>query len=226
MPIGRTVRNSIAPIELIRDWKNEMAFVPFLNTVRVAMEFTQSGQVLVNVYHVSKSSPIITADMTAIAGIFRDWWIGTQRQYHNVNMGLTNVSVVNLTTQFSPGIELPVVPTSAGTVAGDALPLNCALVVEKITALRGRPYRGRVYLGGFTESDQSGSIWGASLVTNCVASLQSLEDEIELGGYEMVVASRQENNVVRTNGVVTAITGFTANNVVDSQRRRLPGRGI
>src|ERR1041385_1621876 len=68
-----------------------------------------------------------------------------------------HVVVTDLRTEGAPEFEsvnggFPLV----GTDSGEDLPYQNAAVITWRTALRGRSFRGRTYLGGFTESFSSG----------------------------------------------------------------------
>jgi len=138
----------------------------------------------------------------------------------------TGVRVVDLTTESSPVAESSTGLPVPGAQSGASLPNNVALVLTKRTQFRGRSYRGRIYHGGIPETSVTGNTVAAGYVTTAIANYTNLLAlTTSLGVWEMVVVSRYTNNAPRSSGIFSNVTGFTSDGVVDSQRRRLPGRG-
>jgi len=107
-----------------------------------------------------------------------------------------------------------------GTQAGELDPGNAALCTTVKTGNIGRKYRGRNYAGGFTENVTQGSTALSSLVL-AVGNLMTAVRIFSGTGtvpVNMVVASR------KFLFLTDVISQFT-NAQIDSQRRRLIGRG-
>lgn len=103
---------------------------------------------------------------------------------------------------------------NAGVEATDALPPGTAFVLTLRTALRGRSYRGRVYLGGFCENiHDPGGICNAGSAAIFIAQMEAVRVALIAITWELVVASYKHS----TAQVVTTVTGDT---LWDSQRRR------
>ena len=122
----------------------------------------------------------------------------------------------------------------AGTQVADILPPNVALCFSVKTGLAGPAYRGRVYLGGFTEADNTPS--GAAATTGSDPAglfLAGISAALEANGLSWGVVSRPADTkyeVVKTPitraGFVTEMTSVTLRNPIwDSQRRRAFGGG-
>ena len=119
---------------------------------------------------------------------------------------------------------LPVV----GTSVSPSLPNNVALVITKRTALRGRSFRGRIFHPGLTEAAVLGNQVPPASVTDLVgiwSTLLTIDLPIALEDAVMAVVSRFSEGQPRVTGVTTFVTNLTSDGTVDSQRRRLPGRG-
>lgn len=116
-----------------------------------------------------------------------------------------------------------------GGATGDPLPGNVALVVRASTGRGGRGSSGRIYQGGLTETQVSGNVVSASVAEAIGNAWNSLIVRLsETGPVPMVpvVYSRFQNNLPRTTALLRPIVSYgVPDNVVDSQRRRLPGRG-
>lgn len=131
---------------------------------------------------------------------------------------------------------------TAGTGVGDMLPRGNALVVTLRTAKSGKSFRGRVYLGGFTEAenDAAGGV-GSALQTASTAFITAVSNNFGTNGLTLGVLSRpaEATSVSRTvthgdgttstevhsrparGGAITAVTLVELRNATwDSQRRR------
>jgi len=121
-------------------------------------------------------------------------------------------------------VGLPVV----GGNANPALPNNVTLAIKFSTAGRGRASRGRNYILGITEESVTANQVGPGFITAYVSAYQALFTALGdmTNPWTWVVYSRQLNNALRAEGLAQEIlnVGFV-DNVIDSQRRRLPGRG-
>jgi len=117
------------------------------------------------------------------------------------------------------GSFVPIV-NSQGTKVGGAAPANVAAVISWKTGLSGRSYHGRSYFSGWVISDFLQSILTSAQVTALSNLAQSLITYAGVVGCatDFVVASIK-------NLSLTPINGYVIDNIGDSQRRRLPGRG-
>lgn len=121
---------------------------------------------------------------------------------------------------------------SAGTGTGDLLPLNVAAVATLRTAGAGRSFRGRVYLSGFTETqnDATGRT-SAAVNTGIVTFLNSLNTSWTARGLRLAVLSRPrdavtipERTIPAHTGFATAVTAVLARNTKWESQRRRTGR--
>jgi hypothetical protein len=118
-----------------------------------------------------------------------------------------------------------------GTLSGgDApIPTDTALAVSRYGALFGRSNRGRLYIPIWDRTALSGADEvDLATANDIVAALGSGQDAFlgDFGGAALGMISQQVGGVVRSEGlfVETVRWGIT-DNFVDSQRRRLLGRG-
>lgn len=204
-----------------------MAFTPVPNTCEIVPQFLWDGQRCANVHHVEFDAPPTVGDMTVLGQNYIGWWqTFIQTAFAPTTLSLTSVIVRDLTSANAPAVEVPADPPIVGTIA-NSLPNNVTLAVKWITALRGRSFRGRTFHVGLAE----GHIINNVLTGAFVNSLQNAYDELAaaltdtLTGAAMVVVSKIGNGVPRNPGITTEIVAAVLDVVVDSQRRRLPGRG-
>lgn len=211
---------------VLPDLENAMATIPVPNVAQLEAIYSMNGQVVENVFHYQMPAPTTANDLTLFAVAWIAEWVTNIKPYINVEVSLTQVKVTDLTTNISPTITTSSTLPQAGTQTGALMPNNVSCVFTKRTNLRGRSQRGRVYWPGFGEPACINNVITPALVTAIIAGLDNLRAvSTGLGVWEMVVVSRYTGGQPRVSGIFTPITNFTSDGVVDSQRRRLPGRG-
>jgi len=108
----------------------------------------------------------------------------------------------------------------AGTIAQELMPGSIASAIFYDSAYRGRRTHGRQFMGGFTESQVAGDFVSNAVMTwlaQWAANMLTFEavDDVNL---IPVVASRKDE-------VLYPLVRAVTENIVDSMRRRLTGRG-
>jgi hypothetical protein len=203
-----------------------MAFIPVPNAAQVHMSFLYDNQICENVFHVQGTAPLTVAQLTQVGNAFRDWWIGSIAGLVPQTLSLQRVEVIGLDAANSPGVVV-----SGGTLPAPGahtqpqLPNNVTVAVRWLTAFRGRSFRGRTFHLGIAEDQVTGNTISGPLQSNLQSQYDNLPTTIGLAPFVLVVVSRFSNGQPRTQGISTAITSVSVDNVIDSQRRRLPGRG-
>ena len=203
-----------------------MPFIPCPNVLQAELVYLWAGQTVETVLHYKAPDPISIPDMIQAGTFLVSWYNTNLKPLHHSTIQLTQVKLTDLSFDFAPvvnwGTGLPIV----GTVGADGLPSNVALCITKRTALRGRSYRGRIYHGGMAESQCAGNqIVGATVTALLAAYALAMTLTIGAESWPMVVLSRQHNGNALTEGVATNVISLSSDGFVDSQRRRLPGRG-
>lgn len=203
-----------------------MEFIPVEDTLRVSVVGEQSGQIVVNTYHVRATTPWTPIEALGVGGIFAGWLATELAPLQTSELTWEKIVLRDLTEQNGLSVEYTATFPIPGGYSGDpALPNNVTVAVKWGTGYSGRSYRGRTYHLGMT-SDQ---VVDNNITTAARAALkdayQALIDVITLGGYELVVCSLYTDKLPRSLGLTTPINEVSVNPVVDSQRRRLPTRG-
>lgn len=202
-------------------------FIPVANTASVEFIWQCASEISENVIHVEKGSPFSLSDLQALRGVCDTWDSTTWKSARNVNSVLLRIRTKALDTSSSP-VEDYYLPTPrAGVASGSALPLNAAFCLKLSTGLGGRSFRGRWYAGNLATSilADAGHVASAS-VSGFVSNLTALRTVLATAGYTWVVTSFYTGGAWRSSGLNTPITTVVAvNDALDSQRRRLPGRG-
>lgn len=210
-----------------------MAFVSVDNTAQVQLIFQQENQRVQNTLWVEAATAWGALALEDLCRNVRDWWIGGPRTSLSVAIALIAVRADDMEVQNGAYYELSVSTDNVGLVAGNALPLNCSFTIDFNTAFRGRSFRGRNKLVGLAESQTNGSGFDQSVADDFIGYYNDLKAGLLAEDWTHVVASRysginQETGkpIPRAAGVTTPVFSYSYYDlIIDSQRRRLPGRG-
>jgi hypothetical protein len=180
----------------------------------------ESNDELLNVFHVRAPDDVTEASCIAVAAAVAGWVAGDYKQTYAVNISSDRVVVTDVSVVDSFQAEQAV--TVAGELIGAAVPSNVTLAVKKSTGLAGRANRGDWYTWPCSENQLEtldSNLFLESHRDNCVTRLETLRTTLEATGFELVVASRATGNTVLVKHFIAV------DRAVDSQRRRLRGRG-
>ena len=203
-----------------------MPFVPVPDCVKAEFIYTADGQTCENVHYFEMGGPFSPVQFGAFGDTLVAWWKTWFVNMYPATVTLQEIVLTDMTFQAAPGAiftaGLPVVCTRAGA----QLPNNVALCFTKRTTLRGRSYRGRTYFGPLTETDVTAHIANASIIDGMITRMEDLRVmDVGADTWQMVIVSTRANNDWRTEGLTTPVNSISTDGIVDSQRRRLPGRG-
>lgn len=217
-----------------KDWEGyntictgEKGFIPAPGVVKVQVIYDQHGSKVENVYNVRSGDTITAASLTRIKDKFITWLTTYWRPLAGP---ASVVYMVKLTGQNTASdVDLEWTPTSGigGTSGTQNMPGNVTLAIRWLTGHAGRSYRGRTYRVGLPINFVNGNYvipsGMAGFITNYGALLTTLT-----GGAvadHLCVVSYCSGGAWRTTAVVNDVTTMTVDQNVDSQRRRLTGRG-
>jgi hypothetical protein len=210
-----------------------MPFVPVDKTLQVETIFELDGQVVENTAYFKNTIEWDLAGVTAFIEGMKDLVVEELLPLLSSSITLVRLVGTLLDAVDALSYTLPVSPAVAGGVAQESESNNTAYTITFLTAGRGRSNRGRNYIAGIPVTDVTGNTVAGSFRTGLLAYYSALRAyAISWEGVAMVVVSRfsgvdaEGKPIPRAAGVTNAITGFTTYDlIVDSQRRRLPGRG-
>lgn len=145
--------------------------------------------------------------------------IGSYTFYELVGKGLRTQEDVEATVSFSGG--------DSGALVGSPMPNNVSLSIARKTGLTGRSNRGRIYWPGFNEADVTNNEISTARAGAIVDALEDFTTAVNsLGTFSLAIITRYSNNALRPTAIARPITSWSVvDRVVDSMRRRLPGRG-
>ncbi len=205
-----------------RSKENVMAYIRLPLGIRVALEYELFGKVIVNVYHVTTTDPILTVKLIDIAEIFEAWWTNNLAAEFTTDIGLTAVTALNLDVPNGEKITVAVTPPVTGAEDPPTTTNNVAIVASFATAKTGRSFRGRAYLAGLRELSIAENVIGVLKAADIVDDYLDLLTLLELANSQFVIASFQTAGAPRAEGVATDVQSVSMNTRVDTQRRRLP----
>jgi hypothetical protein len=203
-----------------------MEFVPFPNIVQAELITTYMGSMANTVLHYAAATPWSTDEAAELGAQMVAKWNTALKPLMSSQVILVNIKFTDLSDQFSWAINYATGLPIQGTKSGTALPSNVAIVLTKRTLLRGRAHRGRIYHYGLVSTDVSNN----SMITTSLTAILAAWNQFKFftlttGDVNMVVASRFLDKVQRPQGVGTLVDSLTSDGLLDSQRRRLSGRG-
>lgn len=214
-------------------------FIPAENTVRCTV--WQSGllQKFCNTFYVRNSEPWTEASMIALGETITDAWNAHVGPLQSDDIRYDYVTIRDMTTAEGLGIDHGFNPLSGGDRIGPNLPLNVACACKLVTAYSGRSRRGRIFLSGFEEDQVNDNNFTDVAKAQIETNMRSLVQDINAGVGEVVVASFFSGMALEPNSrgetvwtpqpraaaLLTAVQNVIVDGFVDSQRRRLTGRG-
>lgn len=205
-----------------------MEFIPVENTVEINVRFLLHTQQCENVLSFTRNEGEVNPDnMKTLAQALSAYWIANFIPYQSYQASLREIYVVDLNTDTSPTYtETAGLPVAGGNL-GDAAPGGTTLCYSFRTAARGRSGRGRNYFIGIPKPQLVGNAVISTYADDVLSGYAGLVGPDSLApGWTWCVVSRFLNGSPRTAGVVREIQAATlVNTYVDSQRRRLEGRG-
>jgi len=202
-----------------------LAFIPATNGLFLCFDFSQNGQQWQFCLGFRKvAGSITTGDLGDVAAAAAGWWTAHFKARLDDSVTLVKTVATDQTYEGAPSSEVLV--GTAGTLGGGTEPINAALVMSFRTLLRGRSFRGRAYISGATTGVVvTGVDFDATWVSDVANDFVTLAGLISALGFDQVVISRYHALAPRVTAVMTVVDSIVTDTVINSQRRRLAGRG-
>lgn len=211
-----------------------MTFYPVTNGAQVRLIQSFRDQLVVNtLWFLHLTGAPTFADIQALATACNFQWQSSIATLLSNDLSYERCIVRDYSVENS--FEAVASPSSPvpGT-AGDAMPNNVAFAVSLRTGLSGRAYRGRIYLAGIPRAVvEENSLMSTFLDDVSIAMSGFIGPSEIVPDWQLGVAHRVSSGppperlpIPLDPGVITVASNFSFSDViVDSQRRRLPGRG-
>lgn len=203
-----------------------MAFVPVPMTIQAEVRMLLDDQRVENTLYFHFLDVYTVTDIENLGDQLITWWTDNYAPIVTNAVLLREIYLTDLTSATAPAVtRVPATPTFGGSGSA-TLPANVSFCVSFRTASRGRSFRGRNYIVGLIQSSVTLNTLAEEYVSDIIAAYNDLPAIALAADTEWVVVSRFTNNAPRVTGIFTPITTVVAvDNTIDSQRRRLPGRG-
>jgi hypothetical protein len=188
-------------------------------TVKFVIEGQADGQDVINVLHYKYVGAAPTA--VALDAFITSWKTAHLAQWlacHSSGYLILGFECTDIASAAGARATQALSTGNVGTVGSPLLPNNVALAVSWRTGLAGRTNRGRTFMGGLPASGYNNDAITGSLLTALSTLAAALISQTFTGGFDFAVASFKDS-------LAKVITGFIMETVIDSMRRRLPGRG-
>jgi hypothetical protein len=203
-----------------------MPFVAVPSTIKVELFQRLHGQNIENVLWFRNFSGW---DAESAAGFLADlveWWGSEIAPFVTDDLTLVGTKATDMSEETGFAVEYQPTAPVPGLLAGESVPANCALVISFRSPFRGRSSRGRNYVAGIAEGD----VVNSAVINGIGESLRQgygqLQTVAAAVGAQHVVASLFFQGAPRPVGATFPVTAYVlTDTVIDSQRRRLPGRG-
>lgn len=198
------------------------------NVAQVEIRFLLDNERVENVFHCLAPPPFNQVVADDIHDIVDNWITQTLRPNQSSNVIYQGMKIRDIVPT-GPAFEYPG-DNQAGTAAGNPLANEVTFCLKKVTALSGRKYRGRFYHIGlpdsFMLSASSRNRLSPTAVFALVSTYAALMTALAGAGYTLQVIQK-DYTVIPPMAVTTVpvISIVATDNIVDSQRRRGPGRG-
>lgn len=188
------------------------------SAARVTVSGTLFGQLVENVWHVTTTDPPTLTDLEDIAGIFNTMYASLLLAFSD-SLFINQFNVRYLGDIGGPEFTLISTPALQGADANQSMPGNVALCISLRTALAGRRFRGRKFFSGIPVPEVEDNQVSATFADAVVASINGSVGDLSGNGTPLSVLSYVGPTIVPVTSVLYTDL------FVDSQRRRLTGRG-
>lgn len=191
----------------------------------VELFYTQDGQQLENTLYFENENPWSIAGLEQLCIEITSWWGENMAPITTNQVTLRGVKATSLESDTAPAFDRPT--SIPGDLAQGAEPNNVTLAIKFLTGGRGRSSRGRNYIVGLHVDAVTNNEVNPVHAGQYISAYDLLRDPLVITqGAVHVVVSRFEDGLPRDPGIAQPVTGVTFTDfIVDSQRRRLPGRG-
>lgn len=212
---------------VVRIGESAMAFVPIPNGVEAIIRGTLDGENCVQTFGFTYDGDFGNSEMEDLAGAvdivwgaFVDTYLGSQYEY-------VETVVRDMRTAIATQVTDNASATAGGNTTGTSLPNNVAIAVARRSNFTGRSARGRVFVpvtisSNLVDLNHISSGFAAAVV----GMFEAIDIAAGLVDWTDVVVSRVQAGIPLTSALTyTVVEWLVVDTVLDSMRRRLPGRG-
>jgi hypothetical protein len=190
-------------------------------TARVVLIVQRDTRKFLNVLNMARSdgADLTSADLISMANVVADWWLNSYR--HTCSSAIVGDSVIASKQDPDDPLQETVYLASPGDLVGGTLdPADVSGAISWRTGFAGRKYRGRFY---HFQPD------GNRINANDTFQGSLISSFTSVGNYLLSHAATASLRAIvfhRSTNTYTPILTVIMDQLVDSMRRRLAGRGI
>lgn len=207
-----------------------MAFQAVPDTVEVAIVGTLAGELCINKLYVHADAGV-TSDLCDDVALFTDDWVAaTWLDFVGSKYTFTRVVARDLTTEASFESVSNVNTGATGAGGSDTAPNNRTFAVHRKTPFSGKKQKSRIYVPSIPNAatTDANHISGASAdeFVDALLVWDGIVESYVGTDLQHGYAIRVRNGAPLSPGVFEPTTGWSYTDLIlDSMRRRLPGRG-
>lgn len=204
-----------------------MPFTPAPNIVQVELRARKAGQKVENRWFVNCLHEPTTSDFAAIAlqvfTVLRASWL----PFLPSDVAITELFLRSMQSINAIQLTVAALPTDVGSSTGTPGPNQNTLCVSLRSTSSGRSARGRLYWLGLSEDQYTVNTMVASARTQIRDAVEAMRFALSNDNHPWTIVSFFSGGGPRPGGPVYFLvsTVLTVDDVIDSQRRRMPGRG-
>lgn len=203
-------------------------FIPAENTARLKLEFDTPGGKALHVLHFRKSDPWTESDLRELTILASTNWDAQFSPIQSSAVELVRMVATDLTVEDSFEYDTAPSVSLVGGLASPPMPGNVTVASKFTTGFSGRSNRGRAYFIGLTEGQCAADALVAgqpAVITDAwIDFFGAIKADVL--DAEHVIVSYCEEGDWRVDAKVTTVTGYQTDEVLDSMRSRLFGRGM
>lgn len=205
-----------------------MPFVSFPDTAFVELVYTHNGSFVENTLYFRKDTGWLFNDLADLCTDVFAWWGAEVAPLQSTSVALNTVRARDMSVQDGYITEVSPSVGNNGLKAGNSMPNNVTMTVKFSTGFAGRARRGRNYVIGLVEADITGDGVDIAVAGDWVGAYEALNAAVRASDPSIthVVASRANPFEPGLVGQTYAVVDYSTDRIVDSQRRRLLGRGL
>ena len=191
-----------------------MAFIAAPNCVKLSIENLSLGTTLVNTLWFWHPSGWDESDASTLCVEIGNWWITGPLTALSEDVEYIRTVAYDMNTEGSWVVQSTVATGTTGSLTDAQASLASAMTVTFSTNRRGRSYRGRNYIGGWTEANVGPKTFAPAAVAAMTGCYEDIPTVILGIGCLHSVVSFRVDNAPRPFGVHTPVTGYRANSRV------------
>jgi len=197
-------------------------------TAKVQMYFSTPGGVAMNVLNFRTDGGWNAVSLDVLVDEVATSWEAQFSPLQSDQVECYRIVATDLGAPIPAQVDKAPVNDLTGGRASVIMPGNVTVVTKFGTGLAGRSQRGRTYHIGLTDDMCVGDSLVAGMADTIRDAWIDFAGEVHdsPAAADLVVVSYCHNNAWRTAAQVLNVTTFTTEGILDSQRKRLFGRGM